>query len=159
MTPAGPVLQDIHLPTAPGFWPPAPGWWALAAFVLLLMLLAGLRLRRRWRRRAWRRHLAVELAAIDARHPYFQFPAAHVAALSMFLRRLAVCADAGVAALQGEAWLRFLDGDDPARPFSEGDGRLLLDAPYRREVDPQDAARLHALVRSTLPRWAEAHRA
>lgn len=158
MMPAGPVLRDIHLPEAPGWWPPAPGWWALAALALMLSALASLWLRRQLRRRAWRRALTAELAQIDARHPHSD-AAAHVAALSVFLRRVAALADASVAALQGEAWLRFLDGDDPARPFSEGNGRLLLDAPYRRTVDPQAAASLHALVQQTLPRWSEARRA
>ena len=157
MMPAGPVLRDIHLPEAPGWWPPAPGWWMLAALALMLSALAYLWLRRQLRRRAWRRALAAELAQIDARHPPLD-AAAHVAALSVFLRRVAALADASVAALQGEAWLRFLDGDDPARPFSEGSGRLLLDAPYRRTVDLQTAASLRALVQQTLPRWSEARR-
>ena len=157
MMPAGPVLRDIHLPEAPGWWPPAPGWWALAALALMLSALASLWLRRQLRRRAWRRALAAELTQIDARHSPLD-AAAHVAALSVFLRRVAALADASVAALQGEAWLRFLDGDDPARPFSEGNGRLLLDAPSRRTVDPQTAASLRALVQQTLPRWSEARR-
>ncbi|MEB2314508.1 MAG: DUF4381 domain-containing protein [Xanthomonadaceae bacterium] len=158
MMPEGLVLQDIHLPAAPGWWPPAPGWWALAVLALLLLILASRWLWRQGQRRAWRRQLADELAAIEARHPHLQSPAAHAAALSVFLRRVAVLTDAGVASRQGEAWLHFLDGDDPAHPFSEGGGRLLLEVPYRREVDPQDAERLRALVQRTLPRWAEARR-
>ena len=27
-------LRDIHLQGSIGWWPPAPGWWLLAAFVL-----------------------------------------------------------------------------------------------------------------------------
>ena len=60
--------------------------------------------------------------------------------------------------LQGEDWLRFLDGDDPARPFSEGAGRILLNAPYRRRVDAQDAAALRELVQRSLTRWAQVRR-
>src|SRR5690606_11779593 len=48
----GLVLRDIHLSTAPPWWPPAPGWWGVAAVVLaVLAALAGWRLLRARRRR------------------------------------------------------------------------------------------------------------
>ncbi|MDD9890866.1 MAG: DUF4381 domain-containing protein, partial [Gammaproteobacteria bacterium] len=28
-------LADIHLPGEISYWPPAPGWWVLAALLLL----------------------------------------------------------------------------------------------------------------------------
>lgn len=60
-------LRDIHTPPPPGWWPPAPGWWLLAALALGAILLAGLWLWRRYRRRAYRRAARAELAALAAR--------------------------------------------------------------------------------------------
>ena len=50
----------------------------------------------------------------------------------------------GADRLEGEAWLRFLDGEQ-GRAFSEGPGRLLLDGGYRRTVGaPELEAALEA---------------
>lgn len=126
-TSAGLTLRDIHLPPPPPWWPPAPGWWLLA--LVLLIVLAGLGwwlwrvAHRRGMRRALRREFDVALATGAA--------AAQLAAVSERLRRAAHLADAGATSLHGQAWLRFLDGDDPRRPFSTGPGRVLLDGPYQ----------------------------
>ena len=133
-------LRDVHLPAAPGVWPPAPGWWLLLGVLLLgLAVFVALRLRRRHRRRRWQSLFDAALAAASA-------PAARVGRASDLLRRAARRCDTAAALLQGEAWLRFLDG--PARrDFSHGDGRLLLDGGFRRQVDEAQAARACALAR------------
>jgi hypothetical protein len=139
----GPVLRDIHLPTEPSWWPPAPGWWLLAALLCFALAWAwrvfahGRRLRRL--RRALHGQLdALRREQVDG--------AAQVAAMSLLLRRAAKRYAPQALALRDEAWLRFLDADDPARPFSQGPGRLLLDGPYRPRVDPVEAETLAALV-------------
>ncbi len=43
-------LRDIHLPTAPGWWPPAIGWWLLATLAVALVTWLTLRFAARWRR-------------------------------------------------------------------------------------------------------------
>lgn len=147
--PEGPELRDIHLPAEPSWWPPAPGWWLLA--ILLLLALAWLawrwlRLRRAARAR---RILLREFDAAATRGD----AAAQVAALSELLRRAARVHAPQAVSLRGDAWLAFLDGEDPARPFRDGPGRLLLDGPYRRRVEPEQAAALAQLVRQRLPRF------
>lgn len=75
-------------------------------------------------------------------------PAERVAAMSELLRRAARRREPGADRLRGEAWLTFLDGkQDAVRPFSEGAGRALLDAGFRRVVDEQTAAALLPLAR------------
>lgn len=150
MNATGPALRDIHLPDAPGFWPPAPGWWILAVLVLVFACLLWRALRPHLARRAWRRQLAAELQRVDQQHPPATHATEHVAALSVLLRRLAIRHDAANAALTGEAWLAFLDGADPARPFANGPGRLLLDGPYRPRVEPEQALALRTLVGQAL---------
>ena len=57
-------LRDIHTTPVVSWWPPAPGWWLLAALVFVALVwlgrrgLAGLRVRRRRKQMlAWVEHL------------------------------------------------------------------------------------------------------
>lgn len=155
MNPAGPQLLDIHLPPPPSWWPPAVGWWLLTGLVLALLGGLTLWLRRRARRRGTLRLFEHELDLLLAKFPGPAQAAARVAGLSVLLRRIAGHHAPHAVQLVDEAWLEYLDGDDPARPFSTGPGRLLLDAPYRPNVPAEDADHLTELVRRSLPRWLE----
>lgn len=130
-------LRDIHLPPPVSWWPPAPGWWLLlgATAAVAIGLLWWFRRRRnnRWRRQALR-----ELADLRGRSSGAQ----GVIALSVLLRRVALnrFPRHEVAALNGEAWLAFLDrtfGTDNA--FTSDSGRLLATAPYAQntQIEPQ----------------------
>lgn len=142
-------LRDIHLPDAVGFWPPAPGWWALA--LLLPALLFGLhRLYKRLRRRS-----AVKIAGklLEAMRSQRSGDARQtVAALSAWLRRVALSTAPrrDVASLSGHAWLQFLDRSLPDSPFTQGPGRCLADAHYRPQ--PPNDAELDALF-ELCERW------
>ncbi|AJC47320.1 DUF4381 domain-containing protein [Xanthomonas sacchari] len=140
MTPQQLPLRDVHLPPAPTWWPPAPGWWMLAA-VLLLAIGAVLLvwMRRRQRMQRWQRQFDAVLRAGAA--------PAQVAAISELLRRATQRCDPAAAALQGEAWLHYLDGGDKRQAFSTGPGRLLLDGGYRPSVEPAQVQALLPLAR------------
>jgi len=145
-------LRDIHLPEPISWWPPAPGWWILLIVVpTLAFLLAWLW---RWLRRKTPRKLALqELESIvqggqDAQEK--------VRRIAILLRRtaLSVYPREEVAGLAGEAWLAFLDGPLQDKGFSAGAGRLLIEAPYRREAQA-DVEGLAGLCRAwikSLPR-------
>ena len=154
MNPASvPELRDIHLPPPPGWWPPAPGWWLLA-LLALLALAYGLRwLWRRERRRRWRRRVRAELEKIAAMHARGADPLCLATDLSHLLRRASLLLDPRAAALRGEDWLAFLDAHLPAGSTTfRGEGKALVDAPFRRPGDAEsavDAATLLALAR----RW------
>lgn len=134
------VLRDVHVPAAPSLWPPAPGWWLLAAALLLVLAVLGFVRWRRARRLRARQHLFDQAAATGS-------SAQQLAAISELLRRAARQVDPGADKLQGDAWLRFLDGDK-GQAFSNGAGRLLLEGGYRRDVPLQDLATVRALARS-----------
>lgn len=142
MSPDALVLRDIHQPPAPGWWPPAPGWWILAAILLAIVVLAcWFSARRKRRQRAI-------VALFDGAVEQAQTPAARVAAMSELLRRAARLRDSGADKLQGEEWLRFLDGgEETSSEFTRGAGRLLLDGGYRRDVDASQLAALRPLAR------------
>lgn len=52
--PALEQLRDIHLPQAVHWWPPAPGWWLVAAMVLALTIWLSRYLQARYRRQYFR---------------------------------------------------------------------------------------------------------
>ncbi|MBN8728005.1 MAG: DUF4381 domain-containing protein [Xanthomonadales bacterium] len=150
-------LRDIHLPPEPAFWPPAPGWWLLAALLLGAGLLLGRRLLR-WRaQQRWRHAIEAELDGI-AGAPHLD-PAARATALSGLLRRVARLIDPAAVALSGDDWLAFLDRQWPparreAAPFLTGPARVLADLPYRPAAvagaEPVDFPTLLALAREWL---------
>ncbi|HJR74686.1 MAG TPA: DUF4381 family protein [Luteimonas sp.] len=129
MTPGALVLRDIHQPPAPGWWPPAPGWWLVAALIAAALALVIVLMKRRAHRQ---RAIA---ALFDQTVAQAANASARVAAISELMRRAARRRDAGADRLRDEAWLRFLDGDAGAAPFSTGAGRLLLDGGFRRDID------------------------
>ena len=133
MTPDLSELHDIHLPPPVSWWPPAPGWWLL--LVVAALLAAGAFwwfLHRRNNR--WRRQALQELAGLRSLP---SGPQAGVIALSVLLRRVAISRfpRREVAALNGDAWLAFLDRTFGANnQFASDTGRLLATAPYMPEA-------------------------
>jgi hypothetical protein len=130
-------LKDIHLPNPVTFWPPALGWWLLAVFVPISIVLCRY-LYRRIRRQTALKTAKKLLSAIrrdsdaDGRQT--------LAALSALLRRVAISTAprSDVASLRGEAWLAYLDQALPDAPFTQGPGRCLGDGHYR-QTSPADA--------------------
>lgn len=151
MTTPGPQLADIHLPPEPSWWPPAPGWWLLAVLFLVLLFWMARIVLRRQRLEARRRMLKNEFDHVMAQTAAPGQEARQVAALSSLLRRAALQYAPRAARLQAEAWLRFLDGDDASRPFSNGPGRLLLEGPYQARVQADAARALAVIVAARLP--------
>ena len=128
-------LRDIHLPDPVSWWPPAPGGWGLVMLCLLLVLMVWALLRARRRGRLKKQSLLAlqQFAEQFRRNGDGQQLTAH---LSMLIRRVAlsVFPRRKIAALTGTEWLRFLDKsltpDGDERAFSEGVGRVLIEAPY-----------------------------
>lgn len=72
---------------------------------------------------------------------------ARLATASTLLRRAARIRHPAAAALGGKAWLGFLDGADPMKPFSQGRGAVLVDGAFRRSLDA-DIGPVLALARA-----------
>ncbi|PKM11385.1 MAG: DUF4381 domain-containing protein [Gammaproteobacteria bacterium HGW-Gammaproteobacteria-3] len=129
-------LRPIHLPEAIGWWPPAPGWWLLLALAALLLWLGFKGYRRITRNTALKS--ARKLLAEIKQDPT-QDDSDKIAQLSVLLRRVAIslAPRSEAASLTGMAWLRYLDGSMQNLPFSQGIGRMLIDAPYRPKHEVQ----------------------
>lgn len=140
------TLQDIHLPEPLGVWPPAPGWWLAA--LLLLVAIAGLVYWLRKRRFSPKRLALYQLDTLEKTAAMSDSD--KVKGISVLLRRacITVYSRPETARLTGEAWLEFLDQGLKERPFSQGVGRVLLDAPYQPDFQG-DLAPLFSLCR----RW------
>lgn len=99
----------------------------------------------RWRsvrrRRRWLRLFDAAVAATSD-------PPAQVAVISSLLRRAARRAQPDADRLQGEAWLRFLDGGaGDGAGFTDGAGALLRDGAFRRQVSDTQVEALRSLAR------------
>lgn len=122
-------LRDIHFPGAVPWWPPAPGWWLLAALILGAMTYWAVRYYRTYRRR-------VALKILNqVRHDLEEgaLPEPCLQHLSAVMRRFAMSAAANpalVAGLIGRSWLRYLDSRWDRDLFTNGAGSVLTIAPY-----------------------------
>lgn len=146
-------LRDIHGAADPGWWPPAPGWWALALLLLLGLALALRALARKVavlrRRRRWLR----ALDALEREWQPAQRPHDYLAGLNRLFRAVALKAfpGAGCARLQGQQWVAFIRARLP-----EGAAAPSLDALARGPYEPApefDAPALREQARA----WVRRH--
>lgn len=140
------LLALLEAPLEPepiSMWPATEGWlWLGGALAAGLAWLAW-RMIKRWRAGAYRRAAlrALEGADNDA------------ARIALVLRRTALAAypRARIAALHGEAWLRFLDQSADMRAFLNGPGAALARAAYAETPADPELGRLGRL-------WVKRHK-
>lgn len=147
-------LKDIHLPDAIGWWPPAIGWWLLLILIPLMLWFFI------WLYKRITAKTAVKTAKKllqSVREDSSQCVVEKIATLSTILRRVAISISPRqkTAALTGEAWLQYLDQALKDSPFSQGIGRILIEAPYRKPADVEiDIEQLISLCE----RWLKAQK-
>jgi hypothetical protein len=154
-------LHDIISAPQAAWWPPAPGWFMLAA-AFLTGVIAGLwRWLMWWRSNAYRRVALAQLAHLEVQLQDAGQREASLRILPELVKRtaLAVWPRQTVASLSDEAWLVWLDETWQEQLFSAGPGRLLPLLAYA------DASRLSALTAeeigalvSLIRNWIRLHR-
>lgn len=149
-------IRDLHLPEAIGWWPPAPGWWILAALLAVALGWGLLRLAAMRARGRARRHALAELDRLLDAYEADGDAARFAAGVSALLRRtmLAYAPRAEVAGLTGEDWLAWLDRDLAVPQFTAGPGRRLVDLPYRAPDADVPAGEVYSLVTAVRQRVA-----
>ena len=134
MSPVDPLaaLRDIHVPDAPEFWPPAPGWFVVAGLVIAAGVAATVIGVRRWRAGRFRREALASLQRLRSRHGAGATDVEIAMELSMLIRRAALARHPReeVAGLAGERWMARLESDLPGIAMSAR--TALLEAPYAR---------------------------
>jgi Domain of unknown function (DUF4381) len=155
-------LRDIVLARPPGFFPPAPGWYLIAALAIAIVVWDVRRYRRRRAANLYRRQALAELDRLvdvlehkGGRHEV-------AARLPELLKRVALHVEprAAVADLTGAAWLAQLDRMYGGSAFSKGPGRILPRLAYGTAtyIASVPRAELDALVRLSRE-WLERHHA
>ena len=143
-------LRDIHAAAPPAFWPPAPGWWVLAALLIAILVLTTVWCFRRYRLYRLKIQIMDEIETLSDCST--ENTEAFTARLSILLRRIALrqYPRERVASLTGSDWLRFLDETGGDGDFEHGIGQILEVGPYRPQTSEQPREALLALAR----RWA-----
>lgn len=152
-------LKDIHLPPAINMWPIAPGWIILFALLLSAIIFFFQRKLSAWlafyflrnkKKKAVKFALKKlgQLKSLMAKNP----DDIHIAAeISTLIRRTALSYfhREEIAGLSGNEWLNFLNRSGNTDQFTQETGRLLIDAPYRKNITT-DLAPLFVLTENWL---------
>lgn len=138
-------LKDIHAAPDPGIWPLAPGWWLLMVLIILLIATAVYAIRR-YRSLRRRRAILKEFESVFAGYQNHSDSNKLAAQLHRLIRRMMLAnGERQQLGLTGEAFLSYLDQSSDDQLFTQGIGRVLLDAPYRPKSS-FDVSALHAVV-------------
>jgi Domain of unknown function (DUF4381) len=149
------ALHDIQLPDPVPFWPPAPGWWVVAAILVALAVVAFIWMRRR--RAGPRRAALAELGEIERGWIESRDANALASHLSALLRRVALLRfeRRAVASLRDAAWTRFLAEHAGRAGFPHEVGErmtLALCAGPHFQPEPGEAQRWLTSVRAWIER-------
>lgn len=152
-------LRDIHLPSPVEWWPPAPGWWIVAAVVAVLVIYGVYRLWRYWRANRYRREAIAQLDALLNRYNEVGDAHQYLDDFQVLLKRVALTRYPRdqVASLTGESWVDFLDKTSGSHEFSMGEGQVLVDVNYQPSPNA-DIQQLHQLGRLWIKRHGEVER-
>ncbi|QCO04574.1 DUF4381 domain-containing protein [Azospirillum argentinense] len=151
-------LRDLALPDPVPWWPPAPGWWILAAGILLAGLLLAVHAFARYRANAYRREALRALDTLEG-----DIGKADTALLAQrmasLLKRAALAAypRSEVASLNGALWLSFLDRTAGTDRFTTGAARRLPDIAYGTGAEGGTDALREIAAAARL--WLRTHRA
>ena len=154
-------LRDIHDLDPPGWWPPAIGWWLVAAGMVALGVLLFLLIRslRRYPPGSWHRDARNQLLALRRLLPQLA-PEQAMRELSELMRRIAVArlGREQAAGLTGDDWLAWLEEQDPEGFPWRQEGRALIEVPYAPPGHrPVSRAQVERLIQAALV-WARRQR-
>jgi hypothetical protein len=136
-------LHDLAMPGPVPWWPPAPGWYVLAAVILLAGAWQGWRGYQRWRGNRYRRAALRELAKANT-----------VAQVAEVLRRtaLSIVPRETIANLSSTAWTNWLV-KVCAEQMPPRVQELLSGGLYSPQQQPSD----QAAVKSYAAEWIRLH--
>ncbi|XOV81924.1 MAG: DUF4381 domain-containing protein [bacterium] len=145
-------LRDVHLPPDPSWWPPAYGWWLLAAVSVAAVIWLSRAMIRSYKKRAPSRAAGTQLAQLYSRYQAGEISATqYLHNGNELLKRLLVRAyrQQSYARLSGDAWLQVLDELSGSSEFSTGAASVLGNSRY--SAQPQiDVDQLHTALKKVI---------
>ena len=130
-----PQLRDIHLPAEPSMWPLAIGWWIVLVLLIVIVVLLFIKIRQYKKFKRYQTELLKQFEYLEAsfrKKPCNQ----SIAKINTLLRQVAVNTypREDTASLTGNDWLTFLDKSGNTNKFTQGEGKVLIEAPYQMEA-------------------------
>ena len=135
MGPSQLPLKDIHLPDPIGWWPIAPGWWILMLLIVLITVIAVLVVEALQTLCGQKVRTPRILKQLKANQDFTSRERMEI--LSVLIRRACLSTfprREQTAGLSGRNWLNFLDRSLNDGRFSGDEGKILLEAPYRKDA-------------------------
>lgn len=144
-------LRDIHLPTDPGFWPLAVGWWILIVVIGIMAYFAYKKWTKLKQLKQVNRLLQDELLSIREHFKQHQDKHRLAADVSELLKRFVrhVLKDSNATSLTGEDWIEYLNSRVGSGVFTQYHAEL-TQAQYVKNIE-FDVPSLLATVKSYFP--------
>jgi len=148
-------LRDIRIPDTASWWPPAPGWWIVAALVLIGLFLIFRFLRRRALEKQYRKEAHQLLDDLYANWRDDRDDRAFASGAHQLLRRTVIhhLGRNGVARLTGRAFIDRANTLSSAT-LSAQTNSLLTDLSYRPVSDTEADSDIEQ-VRHEIAAWLE----
>jgi hypothetical protein len=129
-------LRDIELPEPASWWPPAPGWWAVAAAALIALFFLARFLNRRRLEGLYKKEARQLLADVHAEWDGAQDVRVFASSVHQLVRRVVIhhAGRDGVAGLTGSAFIEEANRLSTAA-ISPQTGSLLTEIGYRSNAD------------------------
>lgn len=141
-------LRDIHAAPMAPWWPPAPGWWAVALLLLLVLLWLGRRVLSRYKIHQRRKQMLGWVDHLNASTDPQREPHVYLSTLNRIFKLVALRAFPAqqCACLAGQDWADFLRANMQSSKLSEHLS-VLATGPYdpAPEFDPQVMSELTRL--------------
>ena len=141
-------LKDIHLPEPISWWPLAPGWYVLLAFIICVTLGIVLYITKRQRHALPKKHALKLLNTYKNQYQQNSNAPLISSQIAELLKRVALVyyPRAQVASMTGDDWLAFLNHTAKGVDFKSVQ-ELLLDLPFKKaELHAKDSLDLTPLI-------------
>ena len=138
-------LRDIHSSPEVPWWPPAPGWWALAVLLLVLSAWLFRQLFARYKAHKRRKQMLAWVDHLNDSIDPAREPQAYLSTLNRIFKLVALRAfpERQCAVMAGQDWADFLT-ENMKNPTSAGSLNVLACGPYdpAPSFDPEVMSRL-----------------